>query len=268
MNPLTNSELKSRRDHAVEIARKAAIIANNHFEKIGELVIERKGVQDLVSNADREVETFVRAELLAAYPNDGLVGEEFDNKEGKSGYTWVIDPIDGTANFVNSIPVWMVAIACVHDDQTKIAVLHDHIHSETFWALKGEGAWLNETRLSVSDTAGLDDGSVAVGLSNRQNLQPTCAFISDLVSTGGIFVRYATGCVALAYVAAGRLIGYFEHRMHAWDCLAGQLLVAEAGGCIEEQSANQMIKSGGRVIASAPAVFTPLVEMADRHFQK
>ena len=263
---MTGSALKQRCDAAITIAREAAAIASAHFEKIGDLVIEKKGVQDLVSNADREVETFIRAQLASSFPEDGLVGEEFPTKTGTSGFTWVIDPIDGTANFVNAIPVWMVALACVHEDQTKIAVLHDAIHAETFWAIKGDGAWLNETRLSVAQTTGLDDGSIAVGLSNRQNLQPTCAFLSDLVSRGGIFVRYATGCVALAYVAAGRLTGYFEHRMHAWDCLAGQLLVAEAGGCVEKQSADQMIAQGGRVIAGAPGVFTDLVAMADRHF--
>ena len=112
----------------------------------------------MVSNADLEVETFIRERLTATFPDDGIVGEEHGRVESKSGYTWVIDPIDGTANFVTGIPAWCVILACVHDDQTKIAAIYEPCHDELFWAGLGTGAFLNDAAIRVSDTPGLNVG--------------------------------------------------------------------------------------------------------------
>jgi len=113
--------IETRLQFAKALAREAGEKAAGYFRSVGDLVIESKGVQDMVSNADLEVETFVRARLVDAFPEDGIVGEEHENVATRSGYIWVIDPIDGTANFVAGIPAWCVILACVHDDQTKIA---------------------------------------------------------------------------------------------------------------------------------------------------
>ncbi|MEE9375168.1 MAG: inositol monophosphatase [Rhizobiaceae bacterium] len=260
-------EIQNRLELAKALAREAGEMALVYFRSIGDLIIESKGVQDIVSNADLEVETFIRDRLALAFPDDGIVGEEHGNVASKSGYTWVIDPIDGTANFVNSIPAWCVILACVHEDQTKIAAIFEPTHDELFWAAKGSGAYLNETPMKISNTSGLDVGNLGVGMNGRSASKQIKSFLELLIDRGGLFYRNASGGLMLSYVAAGRLIGYAEPHMNPWDCLAGQLLITEAGGCVEEQSANVMMKEGGRVVASGPTIFEELRTMADEAFR-
>jgi len=257
----------SRYEFAKGLAREAGEKALEYFRSVGELVIEQKGAQDLVSNADRDVETFIRARLAARFPDDAIVGEEQDNVAGTSGYTWVIDPIDGTANFLTAIPAWCVVLAVVHDDTTKVGVIFEPSANEMFAATLGGGAELNGAPIKVSATRGLDTGSLGLGMNGRTPASQVISFMELLVEKGGIFFRNASGALMLAYVAAGRLIGYAEPHMNAWDCLAGQLLVAEAGGRLEKQSADQMLQTGGRVVCSAPAIFDELIEMSDRAFR-
>lgn len=260
------SELDTRLHSAKTIAKGAGDMALNFFQDISELVIESKGVQDMVSNADRDVETYVRSELAKHFPDDGIVGEEHDDVVGTSGYIWVIDPIDGTANFVNSIPAWCVILACVHEDETKIGVIYAPWNDELFWAGKGTGAFVNDRALKTAETEGFHDGNFGVGMNGRTETSLVVDFIKVLVEKGGLFYRNASGGLSLAYVAAGRLIGYAEPHMNAWDCLAGQLLIAEAGGLVEQQSADEMLKHGGRVVASTPVIFDDLVAMTDKIF--
>jgi len=261
-----DNEIDERAVFARKLTRQAGELAHGYFRSIGNLVIQSKGVQDMVSNADLDVETFIRGKLASSYPLDGIVGEEHDDVTSQSGFTWVIDPIDGTANFVAGIPAWCVILACVHEDETVIATIFEPSHDELFWATKGQGAYVNETRLQVSQTTGLDVGNTGVGMNGRTPAGMITRFIALLVERGGLFFRNASGGLMLAYVAAGRLIGYVEPHMNAWDCLAGQLLIAEAGGRVELQSANYMLTNGGRVIASGPTVFEELVDMADQTF--
>ncbi len=263
-----STETEQRIGAARAIARDAGELALTYFRSIGDLVIEAKGKQDLVSNADTEVEIFVRNRLEELFPQDGIVGEEHDDKPSVSGYTWVIDPIDGTANFVTGIPSWCVAIACVRGDETLIGVVFEPSHNEMFWAARDAGAFLNESSISISDTDGLHNGSTGIGMNGRTDAIFVTRLIEMLMARGGVFYRNASGALMLSYVAAGRLIAYAEPHMNAWDCLAGQLLIAEAGGRIEDQSASDMLERGGRVVAGAPTVFDELVSMADEAFRK
>lgn len=265
-SPTHDPEIDKRLNLAKSLATEAGQLALGFFQSLADLVIESKGVQDMVSNADLEVESFVRQKLAEAFPEDGIVGEEHANVESRSGYTWVIDPIDGTANFVSGIPAWCIILACVHDDQTKIAAIYEPCHKELFWAAADVGAYLNDQPISVSQSPGLNIGNTGVGMNGRTSTELVTRFVSRLVDRGGLFYRNASGGLMLAYVAAGRLIAYVEPHMNAWDCLAGQLLIAEAGGCIEKQSAEQMLVDGGRVVAAGPIIFDELVSMADDSF--
>ncbi len=256
------SDLETRLDFAKRTARSAGELGMTFFASIGDLVIERKGAQDLVSVADRDVETFVREAIAINFPEDGIVGEEHENVVGQSGYTWVIDPIDGTSNFLSGIPAWCVILACVHEDQTKIAAIFEPSNNEMFWGSLGGGAYLNDAPIQVADTSGINDGNLALGMKGSSDAVKLSRFVMDLVSRDGVFFRNSSGGLMLSYVAAGRLIGYAEDHMNAWDCLAGQLLIAEAGGKIEKQSAEDMLANGGRVIASTPAIFDELLSMA------
>lgn len=252
---------------AKSIAQDAGTLALGFFKDVSALDIRSKGTQDLVSNADLEVETFVRDRIAQAFPEDGIVGEEHGNKSSSSGWTWVIDPIDGTANFVCGIPQWCVILACVKDDQTQIGVIFEPSTGELFWTERGQGAYLGDRKIAVSTSTSLDDGSVGVGMNGRTAANMASNIVGALSQRGGIFFRNASGGLMLAYVASGRLIGYTEAHMNAWDCLAGQLLIAEAGGRIETQSAEKMLADGGRVIAATPAIYDALLAMSDKAFQ-
>ena len=254
-------DLAQKCDIGLEIAKSAGELALDYFRQIETLKIERKGPQDFVSEADKSVELHVRAALEKAFPEDGIVGEEHDPKPGTSGFTWVIDPIDGTTNFISSIPAWTVVLAGVSEDETKIGIIYDPCHDESFVALKNRGARLNGKILGPLEKGDLKEGSVGVGFSNRVDHSGILNFVTKILEEGGVFHRNASGALSLAYVSAGRLLGYAEEHMNAWDCLAGQLLVAEAGGGIEEQSSDQMIKNGGRVIVGAPGVYEALLAM-------
>ncbi len=255
-------QIEDRLTSAIEICAEAGRLALDKFRDRASLVVEAKGRQDWVSEADRGVEALIRERLAAAWPDDAVVGEEYAASEGRSGFTWVIDPIDGTTNFVQEIPAWCVVLACVHGADIVAGVIHDPVHDETFAARAGGGAFLNGRPMSVATDTTLDSGTVGVGYSNRVDAAKTVPLIETLIGTGAMFHRNASGALSLAYVASGRLLGYVEQHMNAWDCLAGQLLIREAGGRIEEQDAQAMIEDGGRVIASGPLAFDALRDMA------
>jgi len=258
--------MRDRRDVAEEIARSGGALALDYFRRVQDLDIEEKGTQDFVTVADKAVETHIRALIAEHFPKDGIVGEEHAPKPSTSGYTWVIDPIDGTANFISSIPIWCVVLAVVAEDQTQIGVTFDPVHDEMFSAGRGEGAQLNGQRLSCAAHASLSRGTVAFGMSGRSDTQKSLNLLRMILKADGQFVRNASGGISLAHVAAGRFLGYAEQHMNAWDCLAGQLLIAEAGGQIEAQSADRMVAEGGRVVAGSPGVFEALRDMADEAY--
>lgn len=258
--------VSERLEFAVNLAHKAGELGLEYFRKLDTLTITQKGHQDLVSEADRNVETLIREELAKAYPDDGILGEEHGMEEGASGYTWVTDPIDGTANFVAGIPQWCVIIACVHQGQVIIGVIHDPVAGETFKAAAGQGAFLNDKPIKASDSESLSIGSVGVGFNGRTAITDAVNAVGALVSKGGVFFRNASGGLMLAYAASGRLIGYIESHMNAWDCLAGMLITREAGGVVMEQDINHALYHGARVVVGAPGVFADLKEIADSSF--
>ncbi|MTI43483.1 myo-inositol-1(or 4)-monophosphatase [Roseibium hamelinense] len=255
-----------RFDFACALAEKAGELALEYFKRLDTLTISEKGHQDLVSEADRDVETLIRAELAKAFPDDGIVGEEHENVDGTTGYTWVIDPIDGTANFVAGIPQWCVILACTFADETIIGVIRDPIAGETFRAKRGAGAFVNNKPIRASSTDTLARGSVGIGFNGRSKATDAINAIGGLVSKGGVFFRNASGGLMLAYAASGRLIGYLESHMHAWDCLAGMLIMREAGGKVAEFDGHSVLAKGTRVIVGAPGVFSDLKDIAEASF--
>ncbi|KIC43562.1 inositol monophosphatase [Ruegeria sp. ANG-S4] len=249
---------------ATKVAEEAGALAIRYFANRDTLVVDAKGAQDWVSEADRNVETYVREKIIEAYPDDGIFGEEHAAKSGSSGFDWVIDPIDGTTNFVNGIPAWTIVLAVVSEGQTQIGVIHEPNVAETYVAIRGAGATLNGQPMQVASDVDMASGTVSVGYSNRIEASKVIPIISAIIERGAMYHRNASGALSLAYVAAGRLLGYVEEHMNAWDCLAGQLLIAEAGGVVEEQDANEMIRDGGRVIAGTPKIFDDLKAICEK----
>jgi myo-inositol-1(or 4)-monophosphatase len=256
------SMLDDRLKFAVDLTKRAGKLGMGFFRDIDKLTIESKGHQDLVSNADREVELFVRVEIAKRYPEDGIVGEEHAPLKSTSGYTWVIDPIDGTANFVRGIPAWAVVIACVRDGQTIIGVVHESAVAETFYARRGGGAFLDGRPIKVAVANSLGEGSVGVGFNNRTSALNAVTVVKQIIDDGGVFFRNASGALMLAYVAAGRLIGYTEEHMNAWDCLAAMLIIEEAGGVIEPFNRGDVLANGTVAIAAGKGVFDRIREIS------
>ncbi|TYB90084.1 inositol monophosphatase [Oceaniovalibus sp. ACAM 378] len=265
---VTVSPIDARLASARAIATQAGDVALEYFRSFDTLTIDRKGHQDLVSEADRNVETLVRGLIREAFPDDSIIGEEDAPEPGISGFTWVIDPIDGTANFVRGIPAWTVVLAVTDATGIVAGIVHDPVHGEMCHARTGGGAYCNDRKLGVTPGAKLTDGSVGIGFSARTATDGVVRAIEMLTEQGGVFYRNASGALMLSYVAQGKLLGYVESHMNAWDCLAGQLLIAEAGGRIEAQDTADMLRNGGRVVAGAPGVFADLVAIADAAFSR
>lgn len=258
------SEIDQRFESAQQIAHKAAQTALHHFTNRDSLNIESKGTQDWVSNADRDVETEIRAALSAAFPEDSIIGEEHENVVGGSPYTWVVDPIDGTTSFVNAMPGWCVVIACLRNNETVIGVIVDPIAKETFSACLGRAATLNGEPMQVSNASSIKDGSVAVGHSGRIAPEPTIDILSKLVLAGGIYYRIGSGALMLAYVASGRLLGYVETHMYAWDCVAALFIIEQSGGQVREFDVPAMLNAGGPVLTAAPGVYDQICQLQEQ----
>jgi myo-inositol-1(or 4)-monophosphatase len=236
---------------AEAVAQEAGALALALFRARERLTIETKGPQDLVSAADRAVEAQIRARLGALFPADAVLGEEAGFAPGGAG-TWVVDPIDGTWCFLNGIGSWCVSVAYVVDGRVELGVIADPCAGELFAALRGHGARLNGRPIRVSAARSLAQGSVSVGFSTRADRGRTLAALERLMAAGGVYHRHGSGALALAWTACGRLIGYLETHMMSWDCLAGLLLIEEAGGFASEFLAGDALHAGNRVLAGPP----------------
>ncbi len=259
-------QLGDRLDFAIALAREAGAFALGRFRALDELVIESKGHQDLVSDADRATETLIRRAIVARWPDDGIVGEEHGRLRGTSGFDWVIDPIDGTANFVRGIPHWCVVIACTDGGLPVVGAICEPSTGELFSAAKGAGAFVNGRRLAAAAGASLRDGSVATGVSGKSDPAQATALVREILEPGGMFFRSASGALMLAYVAAGRLLGYVEDHMNSWDCFAALLMVEEAGGRHRPLDPVQALEQGTQVVAGGAGIFPVLDGIAERVF--
>ncbi|MEZ5796920.1 MAG: inositol monophosphatase [Paracoccaceae bacterium] len=259
---MTQDAIAARHAAARRIAAEAGEMALGYFRRWTELAVDLKGHQDFVSEADRAVEVLVRTRLADAFPEDAIVGEEGEPAPGTSGFTWVIDPIDGTTNFINGIPQWCVILACVQGAHCVSGVVHDPVHDEMHHAIRGGGAFCNDRRIRCSAKTGLHEGSVGVGYSGRTRVEGIKALVKACTDAGTVFWRNGSGGLSLAYVASGRILGYVEEHMNGWDFLAGHLLVSEAGGEVEPVNAEVAILRGGRVVAAGREVFQAVQELA------
>ena len=230
---MTAAEL---RDLAIEIAREAGELAQRRRAEGVSIAASKSSLADIVTEADREVEALIRARLSAERPGDGFLGEESGGGDGSTGITWVVDPIDGTVNYASGIPLYAVSIAAVEggsdpDEWTALAgVVQSPVVGETFSAVRGEGAFRNGERLRVAEP-----GPAGALLATGFGYDPS-THAGDLATVGRVMPiardlrRGGSAATDLAYVAAGRLDGYFERGLSPWDYAVGALLVQEAGG--------------------------------------
>lgn len=247
--------ITDRLSAAEDIARLAGQSALAFYRERSKLAVIDKGIQDRVTEADRAIESEIQLYLMSRFPEDAFLGEEAgasaDALDAETG-VWVVDPIDGTDCFVFGIPSWCISIAWMCRQRIVIGVIYDPIHDEMFAAAVGRGATLNGQEISVADATDAKGGLVGIGYSSRVSPEDMLAAIRRLTDAGGMFHRCGSGALSLAWVAAGRLIGYFEPHMNAWDCLAGLLLVREAGGWTNDFLADGGLAHGNPALAAAP----------------
>ena len=220
----------------MKAARKAARGLVKDFREVENLQVSSKGAGDFVSRADVASEKTIREELLGTRPNYGWVGEESEPVVGKDPTRrWIVDPLDGTTNFLHGLPHWAISIALEFKGEIVSGVVYDPAKDEMFWAEKGQGAWMHDQRLRVSDRSRLIDCIFATGLpfGGRPDLPETLQDLARLMPATAGARRWGAAALDLAYVAAGRVDGYWERGVHLWDVAAGDLIVREAGGFAE-----------------------------------
>lgn len=255
------SALPDRLRFAMETARTAGDLALTYFNDLANIKVHSKGVQDMASEADVAVENLVREAIETRYPDDAFLGEEssesFSLEPGKG--TWIVDPIDGTQPFISGIRSWCIALAYVEGTDIRHGVIFDPSANELFTASAGLGARLNGQPIQTSSATSLADGLVSVGYSNRVPPAATLEPLTRLMHADGMYHRSGSGALSLAYVGAGRLIGYFEPHMNAWDFAAGALIVREAGGRTNDcMPSPQAMIDGGPMVAAAAGVYDAL----------
>ncbi|QIB64279.1 inositol monophosphatase family protein [Kineobactrum salinum] len=260
-----SDELDLRLATAVSVARSAGEFALACFADLGALNIRSKGVQDMATEADLRTEQLIREQLLQHYPDDGFLGEEscadYEVREGQG--VWVVDPIDGTQPFVSNINSWCVILAYVEQDRTELAVIYDPNRDELFAARRGCGATVNGSPLATTEAMSLADGLVGIGYSTRVPPEAALAPMTRLLAADGMFHRCGSGGLSLAYVAAGRLLAYYEPHMNCWDSVAGALLVREAGGCTNaEVESVAVMQHGSAVLAAGKGIYAALEVVA------
>lgn len=256
--------LDDRYVHTLAVIRDAGALALDYFKRFETLDVKSKGVQDMASEADVETQKLLEAAITEAFPGDLFLGEEDANSfmpDPQKG-TWIVDPIDGTQPFVNGIPSWCISIAYVEGTTLKLGVVFDPVNDELFAAKAEAGAVLNGRPIAASSATGLEDGLVSVGFSNRVSPEDTLGPLTRLVHRKGMYHRSGSGALSLAYVAAGRLIGYFEPHMNSWDFAAAALIIKESGGVINDCLPDtDAIIRGALVLAAAPGVYDVLSDV-------
>ena len=257
------SQLMDMRLLAAEaIARAAGAVARRRFLDRS-FTIGFKGPQDFLTEVDGETEAFIAERLLQAFPSDGFIGEESKARPpAEGGATWVVDPIDGTANFARGVPHFCVSIACVAGAKAELGVIYDPMRDELFAGRRGGGARLNGALIRASSVTSLATSSIEVGWNLRAGPDQYVELLRRVASTGASPSRTGSGALAIAYVAAGRLDGFVEHHIHAWDCLAGIVLVSEAGGYVSDFLKGDGLANGNPLVACAIGVKDALIAAA------
>ncbi len=242
----------------IKAARSAGRSLSKDFREVENLQVSSKGAGDFVSRADIAAEAMIRDMLMEARPTYGWVGEESDPVEGADPTRrWIVDPLDGTTNFLHGLPHWAISIALEHKGEIVAAVVYDPSKDEMFKAEKGQGAFLNEQRLRVSDRAKMIESIFATGLpfGGRPELPEALKQLAKLLPMTAGVRRFGAAALDLAYVAAGRYEGYWEKGVHSWDVAAGVLLVREAGGFVEGFDPKANPVECGSIVTANGAIF-------------
>jgi len=265
MHPLLNT--------AVKAARRAGAIINRASLDLDLLRIGRKAPNDFVTEVDQAAEAAIIKVLSKAYPDHDFLAEETGTAgaSGKRGaasdYVWIIDPLDGTTNFIHGFPQYAVSIGLAHRGQMSQAVIYDPVHNDLFIASKGKGAMLNDRRIRVSQRDRLDESLIGTGFPfrNFESLELYVSMFKELTQKTAGMRRPGAASLDLAYVACGRLDGFFEMGLMPWDAAAGSLLITEAGGLIGNFQGESDYLFHENIIGGSPKIFGQLVNILGKY---
>lgn len=253
---------------AISAARKAGTVILRNINRLQSLTVTAKAAMDYASEVDRNAEAEAVRELRRAFPQHRVLAEE-SGEAGRGEAVWIIDPLDGTSNYLRGFPHYCVSIALYEGAQAQLGVVYDPLRDELFTASRGAGAFLNERRIRVSPRSSLDGALLCTGFPprRRSRLDPHLAMCRSLLAEAEDIRRTGSAALDLAYVAAGRLDGYFEMGLMPWDMAAGALLVREAGGsCLDFRGGEDWMDTG-EIIAStvklAPQMLAAIRPHAD-----
>lgn len=240
----------------MKAARKAGRSLVKDFREVENLQVSMKGAGDFVSKADIAAEDILKEELLGARPTYGWLGEEGGGQDGEDPTRrWIVDPLDGTTNFLHGLPHWAVSIALEHKGKIVAGVIYDAAKDEMFFAEKGEGAWMNDMRIRVSGRHRMIESIFATGLpfGGRSDLPATLQDLARIMPVCAGVRRWGAAALDMAYVAAGRYEGFWERRLNAWDVAAGIIIVREAGGFVQPLNpAGNILEDGELICANEP----------------
>ena len=251
------------------VADVAAFILHER-QTFGPEKIEHKGPSDLVSYVDRKAEAMLRAAFEELLPGSGFIGEEGGGHLEEAEWRWIVDPLDGTTNFIHNVPAYCVSVGLQHAGTTLLGIVHEVPHGEVFWAVKGKGAFLGQNRINVSPTEKLSEGLLGTGLPTAilDQAGDYLAAIQDFLAQCHGVRRFGSAALDLAYVAAGRLDGYFEIGLKAWDVAAGALLVTEAGGKVSAIHPDVDYLFGRQIVVSNAKLQQALLFVLQKHLAR
>ena len=236
---------------AIRAARSAGNLLVRYFDRVDTLKIDTKGMNDFVTEVDRAAEQVIIEVLRKTYPSHGILAEESGNQPGESDYQWIIDPLDGTTNYLHGFPQFSISIALRNKGVLEQALVYDPLREEMFTASRGGGAQLNDRRIRVSSRKSLDGALLGTGFPYREraHLDAYLGMLKVLISETAGIRRPGSAALDLAYVASGRVDGFWELGLSQWDIAAGALLVKEAGGVVSDFNNGERYLESGNIIA-------------------
>jgi myo-inositol-1(or 4)-monophosphatase len=252
-----------------ELIIEAAALAQRYFESQESLSVRSKGTQNVVSEADIEVEKLIRGAIEARFPGDAFFGEEFGHNDVRGAEAiWIVDPIDGTQPFLKELSSWCVSIGFAYRGRLELGFVAAPARDEIFIGRVGHGATLNGRPIRVSDSTSLDDGLLSIGMSPRIGADEIVPIVDKLLRQGVVYYREGSGALSLAYVAAGRLIGYIESHLNSWDGAAGVAIVQAAGGVVNDFLTEESLLRGAPIVATNEALYPALEAALPDHVRR
>jgi myo-inositol-1(or 4)-monophosphatase len=252
---------------AREAAAEGGEILNRGFRRLKKDQVKLKGAGDFVTELDHRSEEAIIARIRRSFPGHAIQAEESGIAEGESDYRWTIDPLDGTNNYVHGVPVYSVSIAVSRNDEMVTGVVFDPAHGEMFWAVKGEGAFLNGSMIRVSQKEALGDAFLASGFPwrSKQYLELYLDSFRVLFSGSAGVRRMGSAAIDLSYTACGRFDGFWEMKLKPWDIAAGVLIVREAGGVVSDFIGEGQYMKTGNLLAANPHIFPEMLQIVKTH---